>query len=55
MATFTKDSFYLDDEYNDDWMKKLPGYADEISIHEELEKKRRRKPRATAKFRATNV
>lgn len=30
-----------DTEENDDWMKRLPGYADEIPIHEELERRHR--------------
>ena len=29
-----------DSERNDDWMKTLPGYQDEIAIHEELARKR---------------
>lgn len=29
----------IDTEENDDWMKSLPGYADEVKIHQELAKK----------------
>jgi hypothetical protein len=26
----------IEDEKNDDWMKSLPGYQDEVKIHESL-------------------
>lgn len=29
----------IDSEENDDWMKTLPGYQDEVRIHEELARK----------------
>jgi len=29
----------IDSEENDDWMKSLPGYQDEVAIHEALAKK----------------
>lgn len=44
------DSITIDTDENDDWMKTLPGYKDEIAIHEELErqhKARQNKAKAT--------
>ncbi len=29
----------IDDEKNDDWMKSLPGYQNEVALHDELAKK----------------
>lgn len=29
----------IQDEYNDDWIKALPGHADEVALHEQLSKK----------------
>lgn len=32
----TKKTVVIDNELNDDWMKSLPGYKDEIRLHEKL-------------------
>ncbi len=29
----------IESEEEDDWMKALPGYKDEVKLHEELDKK----------------
>lgn len=39
----------IDTEENDDWMKSLPGYKDEIRLHEELGKKLRAEEAAANK------
>ncbi len=31
-----KPTIVIDSEQNDDWMKSLPGYQDEVAIHEAL-------------------
>lgn len=36
MAKTVVDAITIEDEHNDDWMKTLPGYADEVAIHEQL-------------------
>ena len=33
---------YNNTEENDDWMKSLPGYKNEVAIHEDLAKKHKR-------------
>lgn len=37
--TKPRQTIVIDSEKNDDWMKSLPGYKDEVKIHEELAKK----------------
>jgi len=33
----------IDSEFNDDWMKILPGYQNELQIHEDISKKKKKK------------
>ena len=49
MAEKPKKVIVIDTVENDDWMKSLPGYKDEVAIHEKLaEKYAKDKKKATA-------
>jgi len=37
----------INSEENDDWMKTLPGYKDEVKIHESLAKNKKKKVKLT--------
>ena len=45
----------IDSEENDDWMKSLPGYQDEVKIHEQLAKKYAREEGGTTKRKGRAV
>lgn len=45
-------TFHNDSVEKDDWMKSLPGYQDEVKIHEELEAKHRAKARLSNGLRS---
>lgn len=39
----------IDTEENDDWMKQLPGYKDELTIHKKLSKKSKKSKKVSVK------